>query len=289
MTILALALVLASALIHATWNLLAKRAGSAGGGAAFVWLANALAVLCYAPPAATIALIQRPHLGLFEAVAVAGSAALQLGYFLLLQRAYRTGDLSLVYPLARGSGPVLATGAAVLLLGERPTVVSLAGALLIAGGVVVLVGDPRRLRQTATAPAAADALLTGAFIAGYTLWDKYAVAVLLIPPLLMHWATLAGMTVLLSPLALRRWKVVRVAWDVHGRAALLVGLLSPLSYILVLTALSFTPVSYVAPAREIGILIGTLMGSRILAEGETKRRLAAAGAMVLGVIALAVG
>jgi drug/metabolite transporter (DMT)-like permease len=289
MTILALALVLASALIHATWNLLAKRAGSAGGGAGFVWLANALAVLCYAPPAAAIALFQRPRLGLGEGLVIAGSAALQLGYFLLLQRAYRAGDLSLVYPLARGSGPVLATGGAVLLLGERPTVVALAGALLIAAGVVMLIGDPRRLRHTAAAPAAAAALLTGAFIAGYTLWDRYAVAVLLIPPLLMHWATLAGMTVLLAPLALRRWKVVRAAWDVHGRAALLVGLLSPLSYIMVLTALSFTPVSYVAPAREIGILIGTLMGARLLDEGEAKRRLAAAAAMVLGVIALALG
>ena len=78
-------------------------------------------------------------------------------------------------------------------------------------------------------------------------------------------------------------------WQTHRREAAGVALLAPLSYILVLTALAFTPVTYVAPAREISILIGTVMGARLLAEGDVQRRLAAASAMVLGVVALAVG
>lgn len=285
MTLLALLLVLAAAGIHAGWNLLAKRAG---GGAGFVWLVTGFSALCYAPPALAVALIRRPHLGGVEMLFFAGSAVLQMAYFIALQRAYRTGDLSLVYPLARGAGPVLATLAAIALFGERPRPLAVAGAALIAAGVVMLVGDPRRLRA-ASGPAAAYALLTGAFIAAYTLWDKYAVATLGIPPLVQHWATLVGMTLLLTPLAAARPGAVRWVWTHHRCAALGVGLLSPLSYVLVLTALTFTPVSYVAPAREISILAGTLMGSRVLSEREAPRRLLAAGAMVAGVIALAVG
>ena len=77
-------------------------------------------------------------------------------------------------------------------------------------------------------------------------------------------------------------------WSHHRREALGIAILSPLSYVLVLTALVFTPVSYVAPAREISILIGAAMGSRLLAEGQTARRLAAATGMLIGLIALAV-
>src|SRR5258708_2368172 len=100
MTLLALALVLAAAGVHATWNLFAKRAT---GGAAFVWLVNVLATLLYVPVAFGVALAQHPHLGPPELLFMAGSAVLETGYFLMLQRAYRVGDLSLVYPLARGS------------------------------------------------------------------------------------------------------------------------------------------------------------------------------------------
>ena len=84
-------------------------------------------------------------------------------------------------------------------------------------------------------------------------------------------------------------RAVRAEWQAHRREALVVAVLSPLAYILVLTALVFTPVSYVAPAREIGILIGVIFGARLLAEGHARRRLLAAGAMVLGIVALALG
>ena len=93
----------------------------------------------------------------------------------------------------------------------------------------------------------------------------------------------------LLPYALGQWPAVRALWQKHRKEALIVGILNPFAYLLILIAMSFTPVSYVAPAREISILVGVLMGSRLLAEGEFGRRLVGAGIMTLGVIALALG
>ena len=106
---------------------------------------------------------------------MAGSAALHTGYFVLLNQGYRSGDLSLVYPLARGTGPLLSSAAAIAFLGERPSLLGLSGALLIIAGVLVLTGNPEQLRRAGARAAMQYALLTGAFIAVYTLWDKQAI------------------------------------------------------------------------------------------------------------------
>jgi drug/metabolite transporter (DMT)-like permease len=136
-------------------------------------------------------------------------------------------------------------------------------------------------------------LLTGVFIASYTLWDKYAVSDLSLSPILYYWACLFVGTLLLTPVALRDKEKVRAAWRAHQPEILGVAVLSPLSYVLIhvliLVALVFSPVSQVAPAREISILIGVLMGGRLLAEGSLRRRLVASGLMVVGIAALAVG
>ena len=287
MTSFALVLVLAAAVFHATWNLLAKRVGE--GGAAFVWLFDTLSVILYAPLALVVILLQKPHLGPVELAFMCGSGALHLGYFVLLQRGYAVGDLSVVYPLARGTGPLLATVVAVVLLGERPSSVAVFGILLIAAGVFVLSLGPGGLRSLAFGSGASYGLATGLFIAAYTLWDKHAVSALLIPPLLQSWATTLVTVVLLTPAVMSRREKVLAVWRNHKVEALGVAVLSPLSYILVLTALVFSPVSYVAPAREVSILIGAVMGARLLAEGDTKKRIIAACAIVLGVVALALG
>lgn len=132
-------------------------------------------------------------------------------------------------------------------------------------------------------------LATGALIAAYTLWDRVGVADLRIPPLLFDWAANLGRVLLLAPLVRGRAHEVRREWRSHRREVLGIAVLSPLSYVLMLTALSVAPVSYVAPAREVSILMGTLMGTHLLAEGHAPRRLAAAGVMVAGVVALALG
>ena len=131
MTVFALVLVLAAATFHATWNLLAKRVGD--GGAVFVWLFGFLAFLIYAPLAVVVVLLERPYFGPEALVFMFGSGVLHLGYFVFLQRGYAIGDLSLVYPLARGTGPLLATAAAIILLGERPGTVALLGIALVSG------------------------------------------------------------------------------------------------------------------------------------------------------------
>lgn len=286
MSLLALGLVLVSAVAHATWNLYAKRAS---GGPAFVWLFDVASTVLYAPLALIVVL--RPHesitpLGLGF---IAGSAILHLAYFLMLQQGYRIGDLSLVYPLARGTGPMLSASAAIIFFGERPGPLAIGGAAMIGVGTFFLAGGGGSLRQASARHAILFALATGGIIAAYTLWDKRAVSSLGIPPLLLNWSIGLGRVGLLAPYALRQRGRIATIWRTYRREVLVVATLSPLSYILVLTALAFTPVSYVAPAREISILIGVLLGTQLLAEGHTRRRLIAAGAMVLGVVGLALG
>jgi drug/metabolite transporter (DMT)-like permease len=282
----ALTLILAAAFIHASWNLLAKRAS---GHATFTWLFAVLSAFAYTPIALAMIWLWDAHIGLVEFGFMAGSAALHTAYFVLLNEGYRAGDLSLVYPLARGTGPLLSTLAAILFLGERPSVIAVVGAVLIIVGVVVLTLDPQRLGLAGARKAVMYALVTGMFIASYTLWDKQAVSAFGISPLLLDWGANAGRAILLTPFALSRWEKTCIEWRDHRFEATGVALLAPLSYILVLTALQFTPISYVAPAREISILIGTAMGTRLLAEGDAYRRLTAASMMVLGVVALSLG
>lgn len=285
MTAAALALVLSGAVIHAFWNLIAKRVQAGG---EFVCLFSLVAVAAYAPLVAAILVLQRPYIGPVQLVFIAGTAVLHTGYFLALQRGYRLGDLSLVYPLARGTGPMLTTAAAIAFFGERPGPIALAGTALIGGAIILLTTGPHAWHRPNSRQAAAYAFLTGLFIAGYSLWDKRAVTTFAIPPIVLDWGDNLGRAALLGPAALAHRGFADV-WRRYRREILLVGVLSPMPYILVLSAMVFTPVSYVAPAREISILVGSLMGTRLLAEGDARRRLAAAGAMVAGLAALAVG
>ncbi len=286
MTVWALTLILAAAVIHATWNLLNKRAS---GHATFTWVVAVLSALLYAPITITIVEVWQLPFDLVTVGMMAGSAALHTAYFVLLNQGYRAGDLSLVYPLARGTGPLLSSLAAIVFLGERPSAVAVAGALLIVGGVLILTTKLAKLREPGARDAVIYALTTGLFIAAYTIWDKQAVSRFGIAPLVLDWGANVGRAVLLTPFALKYSDEAVNEWREHKYEAIAVAVLIPLSYILVLTAMRFTPVSYVAPAREISILIGTAMGARLLAEGDAERRLAGACAMVLGVVALAVG
>jgi len=218
-----------------------------------------------------------------------GSTMMRTDYAMLLVPTERSSGSSIVYPIARGTGPLITVLCAVLLLGEHPTAIAVAGALLIGGGAVALTGDPRKLRQSGNLHAVGFALLTGCMIAGYTLVDKISVAAWLIPPLVQDWATNLGRVVLMTPSALKRQDEIGPTWRRAKRSIIAIAVLCPLSYILVLTAMVFTPVSYVAPAREISILVAALMGTHLLAERDAPRRVAAAAAMVGGIVCLALG
>lgn len=281
------ALILTSAFFHAFWNMLAKRAGR---GAVFVWLFTACSSVLFLPIAILIVVVQKPHIGWFGVGFICGTAVLHLLYFVVLQRAYQVGDLSLVYPLARGTGPVLATIMAVVILQERPSAATVCGLVLVVGGVLLLTWQqgPRRSEEKVRA-AIKWGILCGVCIATYSVWDKYAVSELKVPPVLFELFTNFGVCLMLTPHALARSEVAREVWQNHRWEVLGVAFLAPASYILILTAMSYTPLSSVAPFREIGILIGAVLGTRFLREEHASRRLIAAGVMVCGVIALAVG
>src|SRR5918994_168637 len=133
---------------------------------------------------------------------------------------------------------------------------------------VVLTGNFRKLKESRSLPAVAFALLTGCMIASYSVVDKLAVAAFFVPPLLQDWATNLGRVCIMAPLALRQPAELRKVWRRNRREIVGVAVLCPLSYILVLTAMVFTPVSYVAPAREISILVAALLGTHLLAEKD---------------------
>ena len=131
--------------------------------------------------------------------------------------------------------------------------------------------------------------MTGTFIASYTLWDKYAVSTLKVPPLIQGYASLPVMALVLTPFALRQRSRTKRVWRGFRRQVTGAAVLSPLAYILVLIAMSFTAVSAVAPAREVSVLAGVLLGRRMLGEGGLARRLTAAAAIAAGIICIAVG
>lgn len=288
MSPLALALVLGSAVLHATWNLAAKRAGGATRGPAFVFAFSAATAVLYAPFALAHGGARLGAVGLLGWGFVLGSAALHVGYFVALQRGYRVGDLSVVYPLARGGGPALATVGAVLLLGERPSALALAGTALVVGAALAL-ATGRPPAGARVGPGVRWGLATAGFIAAYTLWDAVAVARVGVPPLLFLWWSELARAALLAPVVVRDPAALAAVWRAHRGAVATVALLSPLAYLMVLTAFTLAPVSLVAPTREVSVLIGTLLGTTLLGEGARVRRLTAAAAMVVGVALLARG
>ncbi|EOD66392.1 EamA family transporter [Amycolatopsis vancoresmycina] len=281
----ALSLVLAAAVVHAGWNLAAKRVTS--GGTQFVWLYYTASAVLLLPVTGVLLAVeqQRPQWSWLVAAVV--TSVLHIAYGIVLQRGYRVGDLSIVYPVARGTGPLLSVLAAVLVLGERPGPLGLAGAFLVVAGVLVIstgrrAGDPRAVKAGVF-----YGLLTGAVIAGYTLWDAHSVTGLGVPPVVYFGLGSILQSVLLVPGALAGRAEVRRIWREQRREVLVVAVLSPVAYVLVLVALTTAPVSLVAPARELSIVLGSLAAWLVLGERDAGRRLAGAVIVLSGIAAIA--
>jgi drug/metabolite transporter (DMT)-like permease len=279
----AIGLVLVAAVGHAAWNLSAKRAGT--GGALFVWLYQTTSAVLTLPLAvAAVALTDAtPHWGWLLAIGV--SAALHVAYGLALQRGYGVGDMSVVYPVARGSGPLLSVIAAVLLLGERPGPLGLVGAAGVVVGVFVIGFGGSKHQKIG--PSLFYGALTGLTIAGYTLWDAHSVNGLAVPPLIYFCAGSVVQSMILAPYALSRRAEVVGLWHRHRTDVLVIAILSPIAYILVLYAMRIAPVSMVAPARELSIVIGSVIAWRWLGEPDPLRRLTGAVIVLAGVATIA--
>jgi drug/metabolite transporter (DMT)-like permease len=276
----ALILVLGAAVCHAAWNLLAKQVG---GGSVWVWVYVTSGALFSAPLAAG-AILAGADVSGETVLLVVVSGCLHAGYFVALQRGYDLGDLSLVYPLARGAGAGLAAIVAILVLDERPAGLALAGGAVLVAGVLSLAD----LRAAAGhRPAVAAALTTAVFIAMYSVWDGRAIREEHVSPLVFLFGANVTPALLLTPHALRRRDQVTEIWRrARGRAAA-IGALAVTGYLLVLYALQHAPVSVVAPSREVAILIGVVLGATALGEGATRRRMTCATAMVVGIALLA--
>jgi len=305
MTATALPLVVAAAFVHAGWNLAAKRVP--GGGARFVFLYYAVSAALLVPIAAVVVPVAGWSLSGTWVLAMVGTAVFHVAYGVVLQRGYAVGDLSVVYPVARGSGPLLSVAIAVLVLGERPGAVGLVGAALVVLGVFVIGTGSGTRSSTGRTPgsstgstntAATDCgiarragivwgVLTGVTIAAYTLWDAFSVTTLDVPVVAYLAGGSALQALLLAPVAGRDRSDTGRLWREHRREVVLVGLLSPVAYVLVLLAMRIAPVSMVAPARELGIVVGGLAAWRMFGEPDPLRRILGSLVVLAGITAIA--
>ena len=293
MPLSALALVLLVAVLHASWNIVAK---SAGGDQRFTLITSLFTTVLWLPAGLWFGWHEVPRWGWLEWGVVSASALVHLLYFNALLTGYRVADLSVVYPLARGSGPLLTAAAAVLVLGESLSALGAAGVLAVCGGVFLIAGGPALWRHTQdpaqrarTLAGVRWGLLTGAMIAGYSVIDGYAIKVLAIGPVIFDYACNVLRVPLQLPTLLRNRPGLRQALRTQWKHALVVSMLAPLAYILVLYALTLAPLSHVAPAREISLLLAALLGGRLLGESDRGLRLLGAACMAGGVMALAWG
>lgn len=286
MSTIALAMVLLAALCHAIWNLAAKRVGE--GGYAFVWLYDLASVVLWAPLAVGVLVASGIGLSPTLLLATAVSGVLHIAYQLTLQTGYARADLGIVYPVARGAGPVLSMAVAILVLGERPGWLAAAGALVVVAGIVVVATGRSAAGRHGVRAGVAWGAATGLAIAAYTLWDSFSVTVLEAPPIPYFVISCLWQVVLLTPQLLRGHRSsIRPVLVRHGREIALVAVLSPLAYVLVLTAMRTAPVSLVAPARESSIVVGSLLAWWLFKEPDLWRRLLGAGIVLSGIVLIA--
>lgn len=287
MSALAFVLVFGAAIAHAAWNIIAH--GVSRAGSPFLWWGAVASTVVWIGVVPFTGGLGTDDLGSF-ALGVGVSGVLHVGYMAVLQRGYQAGNLSTVYATARGTGPFLSVIVAVLLLGERPSIVALFGVVAVIVGVVAigLIDRGRGARSRRLDPGLVFGMLTGVAIAVYTIWDAHAVRTWSLSPV----AFMVGTTLLQVPFytfaVRRRWAAVRALGRTQWRRILVFGVLSPLSYILVLNAIQIAPVALVAPLREVSVVLVSLFGVFVLRESRPGWRIAASLVVVLGIVLLAV-
>jgi drug/metabolite transporter (DMT)-like permease len=282
----ALAIVLASAFLHAGWNYLLKKSDRK---IVFTWWFLLVSLIIYFPvfiyyyPETPI-----PTAGWLCAVATGLTHTV---YFLSMAAAYQRGDFSLVYPLARGAGPLFVPILAVILLGEEIFPLGAMGIFLIIGGIYCI-----HLRaftgkaflepfQALGGGASPWALLTGLSIAVYSLVDKVGVG-LVYPPVYIYILLLVSWLTITPWIILRERSHLWDEWRSHKGSIIAVGFLSIFTYLLILFALRLTKVSYVAAVREVSIVLSAYYGIVLLGEKHGPQKLCGAVLITAGVIAI---
>ena len=291
MPLSALALVVIAALLHASWNIVAKKTG---GNRHFVLMGGLLLALFWAPAGLLLGWREVPRWGWLQWTMVGASGFTRLAYFKVLLKGYRESDLTVVYPVARGTGPLISSVLAVAVLGEALTLHGAVGVGCVCGGVFIIAGGPALLRaahdpaQRARVHAGLRwGAATGLLIAVYTVLDGYSVKRLAIGPILVDYFGNLIRLPFMMPTLLRDPQGFADAWRRYKWHAVVLGLVSPLAYVLVLYAVQRAPVSHVAPAREISMLFAALIGGRLLGEGDRGQRVLGALLMAVGVALLA--
>lgn len=271
-----LALILFAAVLHATWNFFAKRSG---GSLTVLWLGAAISTLATLPTAIANQW-GRPFPRDGYAIACA-SGVVHCGYWWALARMYRYGDISLAYPIARGSG-VLGTAIGSMLFIHEP--LSLTGGLGIAAvcaGVFAL--GYQRHATPVRIHAVALALLAGLTITGYSLIDDRGVEKL-DPTVYLAVETGVGAALL----ALFGWRRLRarlaVAYRKYWKTAWIIGVGSPITYLIILFAFAHGPVSYISAVREFSVVIAALLGARFLHERMSRARWVGIAMVVAGMV-----
>lgn len=281
----ALMLVMIGAFTHAGWNLAAKRSSSSG--PPFIWLAALISVLAVTP----LAVIQLTGTHQPVPVLLLGggvSGLIHAGYFLLLQQGYRLGDVSLVYPMARGTGPLLTMVGSIVIFAERPAPLALGGALTVIGGVAVI--GFFGTRGVHFDPAAMGyGLATGLMIACYTMWDSFSVTRLDISPIVQNGISTLVQGLAIAPLVITRPAQLKQTATRHLWPLVVVGIGSPLAYISVMYAMRLAPTALVAPGREASVVLVGLAGWLFLREPNPRPRLAGAAVVLVGIVLLAIG
>ncbi|MBL0251740.1 MAG: EamA family transporter [Polaromonas sp.] len=293
MPVTALILVLIAAVIHATWNIAAKKAH---GDARFSFFSSFIMAVFWGPFVIWYGWDAVPRWGTLEWTFLAISGLIHWAYYIILLKGYRQSDLTVVYPLARGSGPLISSMVAIIVFGERISAMGFLGILGVVLGVFLIAGGPGLFRA-AHDPAKKDrikagvfwGLLTGVFISAYTILDAYAVKMLAMSPILFdYWSNMLRMPFALVPV-LRDLPEAKRLWQLQWKYAAIVAIISPVGYVMVLYAMQIAPVSHVAPAREVSMLFAAFVGGHLLGETDRGLRIIGAAAIALGVAALALG
>ena len=292
---LVFALVAGAAVLHVTWNVLLKTAGDPLRAAA-IGMTTAGIVIC---PVAVIAWLAtgRPEVPVSSIALGTISGMLEAAYFSFLAAAYRRGDLSLVYPLARGTAPLLAVAAGTLILGERLGPAGFAGVAALLVGILALQRPWQYLRAAgrASSGAAGFALLTGVTIAAYSAVDSTGVkGTTTLTYAGLIW--LSGVTFLWIYV----WIYQRSGGTVMAhdderfdpRRAGIGGLITLGAYLMILAAFAVAPLTAVAPLRESAIVLASGWGALRMREAsdrrEATRRIGAAALVLVGALLLAI-